>query len=60
MVMKSMSMRNPHRILVVKREGKRLLVRPRRRWENNIRVDLTEVGWEDVDWLSIWTSGGIL
>jgi hypothetical protein len=36
--------------LVGKPEGKRLLGRPRRRWED-IRMDLREVGWEGVDWI---------
>ena len=35
--------RNAYRILVGKPEGKRPLGRPRRRWENNIKMDLTEV-----------------
>jgi hypothetical protein len=35
--------------LVGKAEGKRPLERPRRRWEDNIRIDLTEIGWEIVD-----------
>jgi hypothetical protein len=35
--------RNPYRILVGKPEGKRPLVRPRRRWEDNIRMDLREI-----------------
>ena len=33
-----------HRVLVVKPEGKRPLGRPRRRWEDNIKMDLREVG----------------
>jgi hypothetical protein len=36
--------RNAYRILVVKPEGKRPLERPRRRWEDNIRMDLREIG----------------
>jgi hypothetical protein len=36
-----------------KSEGKRLLGRPRRRWKNNIRMDLKEIGWEDVDWIHL-------
>jgi hypothetical protein len=36
--------RGVHRVLVGKPEGKRLLGRRRRRWENNIKVDLQEVG----------------
>jgi hypothetical protein len=34
-------------------EGKRPLGRPRRRWVDNIRVDLGEVGWGDVDWIGL-------
>jgi hypothetical protein len=37
--------RNAYRILVGKPEGKRPLRRPRRRWEDNIKMDLTEIGW---------------
>ena len=33
-----------YRVLVWKHEGKRLLGRPRRRWEDNIKMDLQEVG----------------
>jgi hypothetical protein len=36
---------------VGKPEGKRPLGRPRRRWVDNIRIDLGEVGWDDVDWI---------
>jgi hypothetical protein len=36
-------------ILVGKSEGKRPLRRPRRRWENNIRMDLKKIVWEGVD-----------
>jgi hypothetical protein len=39
-----------HRILVRKPEGKRPFRRPRHRWEDNIRVDLRETGWEGADW----------
>jgi hypothetical protein len=45
--------RNAYRIFVGKPEGKRPLGRPRRRWENNIRMDLGEVGWGDVDWIDL-------
>jgi hypothetical protein len=37
--------RNAYRILVGKPEGKRPLGRPRRRWEDNIRIGLREIGW---------------
>jgi hypothetical protein len=43
-------MRSAYIILVGKSEGKRLLGRPRHRWETNIRMDLREIKWEDVDW----------
>jgi hypothetical protein len=42
--------RNACRILVGKPEGKRPLGRPRRRWLNNIKIDLREIGWDGVDW----------
>jgi hypothetical protein len=38
---------------VGKPEGKRPLGRPRRRWVNNIRRDLGEVGWDDMDWIGV-------
>jgi hypothetical protein len=40
-----------YRLLVGKPEGKRPVGRPRRRWVDNIRMDLGEVGWGDVDWI---------
>jgi hypothetical protein len=42
-------MRNLYTILVGILEGERPLERPRRRWENNIRMDLREIGWEGVN-----------
>jgi hypothetical protein len=45
--------RNAYRLLVGKPEGRRPLGRPRRRWVNNIRMDLGEVGWGDVDWIGL-------
>jgi hypothetical protein len=36
-----------------KPEGRRRLGRPRRRWLDNIMVDLVEVGWRDVDWIGL-------
>jgi hypothetical protein len=42
-------MRNANKILVGKPEGRRPLGRLRRRWEDNIRIDLWEIGWEGVD-----------
>jgi hypothetical protein len=45
--------KNAYRLLVGKPEGKRPLGRPRRRWVDNIRIDLEEVGWGDVDWIGL-------
>jgi hypothetical protein len=45
--------RNAYRLLVGKPERKRPLGRPRRRWVENIRMDLGEVGWGDVDWIGL-------
>jgi hypothetical protein len=45
--------RNAYRLLVGKPEGKRPLGRPRRRWMDNIRIDVGEVGWGDVDWIGL-------
>jgi hypothetical protein len=45
--------RDVYRILVGKREGKRALGRPRRRWEDNIKIDLKEVGCGGVDWIDL-------
>jgi len=42
-----------YRVLVGKPEGKRLLGRPRRRWENNIKMDLREVGCGGKDWIEL-------
>jgi hypothetical protein len=54
--------RNAYRILVGKLEGKRPLGRPRRRCEDNIRMDLREIawGWTGLIWVRIGTSGGPL
>jgi len=52
-----------YRALVGKPEGKRPLGRPRRRWEDNIKMDLQEVGcgvWTGSRWLRIGTGGGRL
>jgi hypothetical protein len=45
--------RSAYRLLVGKPEGRRPLVRPRRRWVENVRMDLGEVGWSDVDWIGL-------
>jgi hypothetical protein len=55
--------RNAYRILVRNQEGKKPLRRPRRRWVNNIKMDLTEIGWGGMDWIDRAqdrTSGGLL
>jgi hypothetical protein len=41
------------RVLVGKPEGRRPLGRPRRRWEDNIRMDLREVGLGGIDWIDL-------
>jgi hypothetical protein len=51
--------RDAYRILVGKPEGKSLLGRPRHRWVDNIKMDLTHNGL-DFMWLRIGTSGGLL
>jgi hypothetical protein len=45
--------RNACRILVGKPEGKRPLGGPRHRWVENIKMDLREVGWDDMDWIDM-------
>jgi hypothetical protein len=45
--------RGVYRVLVVKPEGKRQLVRPRRRWEDNTEMYLQEAGCEGLDWIDV-------
>jgi hypothetical protein len=45
--------RNAYRLLVGKPEGRRPLGRQRRRWLDNIKMDLVEVGWGDVGWVGL-------
>jgi hypothetical protein len=45
--------RNVYRVLVGKPKGKRPLERPRHRWEDGIKLDLKEMGWEGVEWLHL-------
>jgi len=53
--------REVYRVLVGKPEGRRPLGRPRRRWVNNIRMDLKDVGiWTELGWPRIETGGGRL
>jgi hypothetical protein len=43
--------RNAYTILVGKPEGKRPLERRRRRWVDNIKIELRELGWDGMDWI---------
>jgi hypothetical protein len=45
--------RGVYRILVGRPEGKRPLGRPRRRWENNIKMDLMEIGIDGTNWIQL-------
>jgi hypothetical protein len=45
--------RGAYNILIGKPEGRRPLGRPRRRWEDNIKMDLREIGFEDVNWIHL-------
>jgi hypothetical protein len=46
-------MRNEQTIMVGKPEGKRPLRKPGRTLDNNIKLDLKEAGWKDVDWIHL-------
>jgi hypothetical protein len=46
-------MGNSYKILIVGAEGKRPVGRSSRRWQDNIRMDLKEIGWEGVDWMHL-------
>jgi hypothetical protein len=55
--------RGAYRILVGRPEGMRSLGRPRRRWEDTIKMDLQEIGWvawTGFSWLRIGAGGGLL
>jgi hypothetical protein len=55
--------RGAYRVLVGRPEGRRPFGRSRRRWEDNIKMDLQEVGWgawTGLIWLRIGTGGGLL
>jgi hypothetical protein len=45
--------RNACRILVGKPERKRPLGKPRCRWVDNIKMDIREIGWDDMDWIDL-------
>jgi hypothetical protein len=55
--------RTAYRILIGKPEGKKPLRRPRRRWVDDITIDLREIGCGSLDWIDLaheGTSGGLL
>jgi hypothetical protein len=45
--------RGAYNILVGRPEGRRTLGKPRHRWEDNIKMDLMEIGFGDVDWIRL-------
>jgi hypothetical protein len=52
-----------YKVLVGKPEGKRPLERPRHRWKDGIKMDIREIGWQGLEWITwlrIGTSGGTL
>jgi hypothetical protein len=49
--------RNAYRILEGKPEGKRPLGRQRRRWVDNIKIDLREIEWDGMDWIDLNQDG---
>jgi hypothetical protein len=46
-----------YRVLVGKPEGKRPIRRPKRQWEDNIKMDLQKVGWGGMDWIHLAQDG---
>jgi hypothetical protein len=46
-------MRNAYNSLIGKPEGKRLLGRPRSRWEDDTRINLRGTGWEGINWMHL-------
>jgi hypothetical protein len=52
-VVRIVKMRNAYKILVEKHEGKKQLGRPRRGWENNIKMAHIEILCEGVDWITL-------
>jgi hypothetical protein len=45
--------RNSYKLLVGEPEGKKPLRRPKHKWVDNIKMDLGEIGWSDVDWIGL-------
>jgi hypothetical protein len=58
--------RNTYRTLVGKTDGKRPLGRPRRRWVDNVQMNLREIGWGGMEWIGLapdrdqWNCGRLL
>jgi hypothetical protein len=52
--------RNTYRILEGKPEGKRSLRRTKRRWVDNIKMNLSEIGWDGMDWIDLAQDRGQL
>jgi hypothetical protein len=52
-MIKSRIIRWAGHVLVGKPDGKRPLGRPRRRWVDNIKMDLKEIGWDCMDWIDL-------
>jgi hypothetical protein len=50
--------RDAYRVLVGKPEGKRPLGKPSHKWEDNIKIDLQDMGWRGMDWIDLaWNRG---
>jgi hypothetical protein len=49
--------RNVYMVLMAKPDGKRPLGRPRRRWEDGLRMDRGEIGWGCLDWIQLAQDG---
>jgi hypothetical protein len=49
--------RGAYKVSLGKYQGKRTFGRSRRTWENDIRIDLKEIGWDSVDWIDLDQSG---
>jgi hypothetical protein len=45
--------RNAYRVLMRNPDGKRPLGRPRRKWVDNIKMDLREIGWNGMNWINL-------
>jgi hypothetical protein len=45
--------RGVYRVLVGRPEGKRPVIRPRRRWEDNIKMDIREIGIDEASWIQL-------